>query len=184
MELNSRQILLLAAPLVVTYLTWSTVERGADLVRAVAATQAIAPAKRARPAAGSEGRDPFHPVGAGSEGLLAALEGDAKGESSQPQDEEEPPLTLNGTVISGRWRYAIINGVRVIEGQHYLGLRLDRIEADRVTLVASDGTPIELGLEIAKVQPPAKAEPAPAVPPAVTGALPPELLRLLGIPQG
>jgi hypothetical protein len=53
-----------------------------------------------------------------------------------------------------------------------------------VTLVASDGTPIELGLEIAKVPLPPKPEPTPVGPPAVTGAVPPELLKLLGIPQG
>jgi hypothetical protein len=182
MELNSRQILLLAAPLIVTYLTWSTVKGGADLVRAVAATQGMTHSKRMTPVTDATMRDPFNPVGAKLVGSL--LTGDAKAEPNGTGAAAEPELTLNGTVITGRWRYAIIDGVRVIEGQQYLGLKLERVEADRVTLVASDGTPIEVGLEIAKAPPPAKLEPTPAVPPAVSGAVPPELLKLLGIPQG
>ncbi len=185
MELNSRQLLLLAAPLTVTYLTWSTVQRGADLVRAVAATQTATTAKRVTPTGDGKVRDPFTPVGAGAGLLGAILEDGAKAKTSEKEESPKPMLTLHGTVITGRWRFAIINGERVVEGQRYLGLKVERIEADRVTLVASDGTPLELGLEVAKAEPPpAKVESAPVGLPAVSGVMPPDVLELLGIPKG
>jgi len=185
MELNSRQILLLAAPLIVTYLTWTTVERGADLVRAVAATQTVTTAKRVAQTGDGKVRDPFTPVGAGT-GLLGAILDDGGKEKADERGQSPAPmLTLHGTVITGRWRFAIINGDRVVEGQRYLGLKVERIEADRVTLVASDGTSLELGLEVAKAEPPpAKVETAPVGLPAVSGVMPPDVLELLGIPKG
>ncbi len=195
MELSSRQLVVLAAPLVVVYLTYSTVQRGANLMRAVAATQAATAAKKAAPAVDrgeEEVRNPFSPVGKGA-GVLNALLGNvaAAEEDLEPGTEEtgEPLLTLNGTVITSRWRFAIINGERVVEGQRFLGLKVDRIEPERVTLSNVEGETLELALEIAKVEGLEESTPGPTedqeggIAP-VNANTPPDILDLLGIPKG
>jgi len=45
-------------------------------------------------------------------------------------------LILNATYVSDQQRYAIINGVRLKEGQSYRNLVLKNIRHNRVTLIA------------------------------------------------
>jgi len=193
MELSSRQLIVLAAPLVVTYLTYSTVDRGANLVRAVSATQAAVSSKsRSTPRAGGvEARNPFSPVSAGAAGgILSAVLDQAVAagpeESAAADAGDGLLMTLNGTVIAPRWRFAIIDGQRVIEGQRYMGLKVEKIDAEMVTLSDLNGTPVELELQIAKVVAPAEEAVAGGGSGGfadVDGAAPPDILDLLGIPR-
>ncbi|RMD82106.1 MAG: hypothetical protein D6815_10025 [Candidatus Dadabacteria bacterium] len=153
MELNSRQLMTLALPLVVTYLTWTAVRGQQSLLQALMQTQrAVAHhVAEVTPTPETLARDPFAPLAedgteVGTEGLLGTL---LAGQQEASQEESEKPLRLDGTVIIGRRRLAIINGTRVVEGDRYLGLELVRVDADRVVLEGFDGHQLELYLEVA-----------------------------------
>ena len=194
MELSSRHILLLAAPLVVVYLTYSTMQRGITMARAVAATQAVMVGSRTMAnSSGDENmRNPFSPVGAGGF-VAAALRGHAEAKEGDADEEEAAPLlTLNGTAITSNWRFAIINGERIVEGQRYLGLRVEKIEPERVVLTDLDGIKTYLKLEIAKIVAPSDELASDAVDSLgggyglapVSPAAPMDILKMLGIPRG
>jgi hypothetical protein len=155
-ELDSRKILAVAAPLVVAYLTWSTVSAptsASSKPTAVATINAALAAKR--PEIGELSRNPYAPAAAGGiEGdTLAALSSD-DGEQS---DKSAAALKLDGTVVAARWRMAIINGERVFEGQPYRGLRVQDVTPSGVTLVAASGETRRLTLDIAPPAPLPKA---------------------------
>lgn len=194
MELSSRQIVALAAPLVVTYLTYATIERGSQMLKTVNAVKAATAAHRTTsgPAGAAATRDPFSPAPVGVEksvsALAAALLGQADSEQAQEavKKEAELPLRLDGTVITARWRFAILNGDRVVEGQVYNGLKVERIEAERIVL-SGGGETIDVNLEIARAVSPAPMPAATA--PGINGLSPlgpgaaPDILRALGIPR-
>ncbi len=203
MELNSRQLMTLALPAIVTYLTWAAVQGQSSLLQALAGTQKAVARHVVETTAGPEllPRDPFAPLAEdgtaiGTEGLLGTL----LAGQQETVDEEEKPLRLDGTVILGSRRLAIINGTRVAQGGNYLGLELIEVEVDRVRLRGFDGNVIDLYLEIAK------SDPKTAIPGSVPGRNPAngkgqesagakkeegkpsgsmnDLFRLLGLPKG
>src|SRR5262245_41710780 len=68
-------------------------------------------------------RNPFVPKrGSGGGEALAERSDAAKAEK------EDQPLRLDGTAIVGHVRFAIINGVRVPEGDYFRGMRLNKVE--------------------------------------------------------
>lgn len=157
MELNSRHIVALAAPVVVAYLTYTTVEKGAQVLRAATAlkAQSIASQKSRQQAESGEAavRDPFAPVAVveiatapeNPSGTRQAAAAPVVAAAAQKSD----PLRLDGTVITGRWRFAILNGSRVVEGQLFRGHRVERIEPERLVL-SRDGETVHVNLEIAR----------------------------------
>jgi len=149
MEVSSRQIVALGAPLIVTYLTWSAVGGEVALPQPTKSAAIVTTFASKRPQIGELARNPFAPTSENSEG--DALEG-INGESSDPQ-QARAPLKLDGTVVTGRWRMAIINGERVFEGQTYRGrLRLQKVTTNSVTLVSATGEAVQLQLDIAPPQ--------------------------------
>jgi len=180
--------------LVVTYLTYATIDRGSQMLKTVNAAKAATASQRA-PGGSADAattRDPFSPEALGvnksSSALAAALLGRADKEQAEQaaRKEAELPLRLDGTVITSRWRFAILNGDRVVEGQVYNGLTVERIEAERIVL-SSDGETIDVNLEIARA---VAAEPVPAATaPGIGGLSPlapgaaPDILQALGIPR-
>ncbi len=153
MELNSRQLMTLALPAIITYLTWAAVQGQSSLLQALGGTQKAVARHVVEVTPGPEAlsRDPFAPLAddgsaISTEGLLGTL---LAGQQEQTSDEEKP-LRLDGTVILGPHRLAIINGTRVAQGETYLGLELTEVGADRVRLKGFDGNVIDLYLEIAK----------------------------------
>jgi hypothetical protein len=143
----------LAAPLLLAYLTYSTVGAGTQLVNQFAQTAPSAVHKKAEADAAHSDtkRNPFDQA-ATSEmtELLAArlpglaVAGDAKKEEVQQE------LRLNGTVIMGGWRMAIINGQRLHEGDEYDGMRLAAIARDKVIFVDRAGRNVFVRLDVAK----------------------------------
>lgn len=163
MEISSRQIVALSAPVIVMYLTWSVVSgtpaRTAQLDAAASVSTAAA-AKR--PVVEKLSRDLFAEGAVSAAGSAAAAAPGRAGENH--------PLQLNGTVVAGKWRMAIIDGSRVFEGQRFRGFEVRSITRDGVTLVGPDAQVVRLSLDIA--QPPplaalAKTAPADAGKPAV-----------------
>jgi hypothetical protein len=150
MEVSSRQIIALAAPLVITYLTYSTVGGQLTTLRKLTANAAGSTSSLLRPEIAPLARNPFAPATDGPRidpGLLAAAE----------DGEEAPKLRLDGTVVAGRWRMAIINGQRVFEGQVVGMMRVQSVSTDAVTLLGPGGETVELTLDIAPAAPVAKA---------------------------
>jgi hypothetical protein len=164
MELNARQLIALAGPLVIGYLTWSAVSGGVAS-RPLATPNATSVASvTKRPQIGELTRDPF---ARDASSLLSALGAAAGGEEGEGDDTQ---LHLNGTVLAGRWRMAIINGTRVFEGQTFRGMQLTKVASDAVTLRGATGEDVRLALEIAPAAPLAKAPGAAAGPGAARTA--------------
>jgi hypothetical protein len=155
MEISSRQIVALGAPLIVTYLTWSAVSGEVAPAPAPKGTVISTASASKRPQIGALARNPFAPASQSSDGdSLAALDGEAS-----DTEQANAPLKLDGTVVTGRWRMAIINGERVFEGQSFRGrLRLEKVTTNSVTLVSAIGEPIQLYLDIARPVAPANAK--------------------------
>lgn len=169
MEINARQLITLAGPLIIGYLTWSAVSGGVAgrPLGAPGATGTVSLTKR--PEIVELERDLFV---RDASSLLDVLAG-ATGEEGEAED---AVLHLNGTVIAGRWRMAIINGSRVFEGQTFRGMQLTQVASDGVTLRMATGADMRLALEIAPAAPLAKAPGAAGLPPPgaahAAGALP------------
>ncbi len=154
MELDSRQMMTLALPAVITYLTWTAVQGQNALLQALSGTQqAVAHHITAvTPGPADLSRNPFAPTAedgssVGMEGLLGTL---LAGEQQATESEKDKPLKLDGTVLFGSYKVAIINGTRIEQGGTYLGLRMEKVGVDHVRLRGFDGSPIDLYLEIAK----------------------------------
>lgn len=147
MEADVKSFIGFLAPLAIAYMTWSSVTsnvaalKGAELKTINVGQLGTAPKL---PSAATELRDPFTPEGAVSAALAAAAASARNGAAKEDQ-----PLHLDGTVIAGKLRFAIINGVRVIEGDYFRGLRLEKVEVSRVTLKGGSKETV-LPLEVAK----------------------------------
>jgi hypothetical protein len=135
------------APLAIAYMTWSSVTSDVGTatppqLKAINVGQLASAPKL--PSTDQELRDPFTPEGAVSAALAATAAGKKAGDA-----EKDQPLHLDGTVIAGKLRFAVINGTRVIEGDFFRGLKLERVEPSRVVLTGGKHETI-LPLEIAK----------------------------------
>ena len=155
MEVSSRQIVALAAPVVVIYLTWSAVSgTSTPAAQTDPASSISTVAVSKRPVIAKLSRDVFSQEGYGVT---------AGGTMSAPgQPGANNGVHLNGTVVAGKWRMAIIDGTRVFEGQTFRGFQVKTVARDSVTLVNAEGQPTVLSLDIA--EPPALAALAKAKP--------------------
>jgi hypothetical protein len=161
-EADVKSFIGFVAPLAIAYMTWSSVtSEVAQLtppqLKVVNVGQI--PSAPKLPSAEQELRDPFTPEGAVSAALAATAAGKKGG-----NDEKNQPLHLDGTVIAGKLRFAVINGTRVIEGDFFRGLKLEKVEASRVVLTGGKQETV-LPLEIAKsdeIEIPAVSAPAAA----------------------
>ena len=147
MEADVKSFIGFVAPLAIAYMTWSSVtsevaQLAPPQLKVINVGQ-IATAPKL-PSAEKELRDPFTPEGAVSAALAATAGGKKSG-----NEEKDQPLHLDGTVIAGKLRFAVINGTRVIEGDFFRGLKLERVEASRVVLTGGKQETV-LPLEIAK----------------------------------
>ena len=148
MEADARTLIGLVGPLAVAYMTYSSVSATvagpttAD-VKSVSFSQLAPPPKL--PSAEAKLRNPFVP--ARGTGAAAPLE-DAEG-SADPEKNHDP-LRLDGTAMIGKIRFAIINGVRVTEGDYFRGMRLTKVDATQITLTSGDGADQTVPLAIAK----------------------------------
>ena len=146
MELDAKTVATFLAPLAIAYMTWSSVTstvastKDTGLKPINVGQLATAPKM---PSAEAELRDPFIPEGALSAGLAPG----SAAKTTEAKDNE--PLHLDGTVLAGKLRFAVINGTRVMEGDFFRGLKLDKVEASRVVLSGGKQETI-LPLEIAK----------------------------------
>jgi hypothetical protein len=133
------------APLAIVYLTWASITTEiatsrAPAFKSVNVGQLTGAPKL--PSAERELRDPFTP-----EGTVSAALASPGGKSGTPN--EDLPLHLDGTVLAGKLRFAIISGTRVMEGDYIRGLRLVKVETNRVVLSGGKGDTV-LPLEIVK----------------------------------
>lgn len=147
MEADARTLLTFLGPIAVAYMTYSSVTgvappSTANESKGVAFSQLVAAPKL--PSAETRLRDPFVPAGGTVSAEHVATEG-----KTDP-DKSDEPLRLDGTAMMGRIRFAIINGIRVTEGDYFRGMRLTKVDATQVTLAAGDGPPEVLPLAIAK----------------------------------
>jgi len=146
MDVNSRQVVALAAPLMVGYLTWSAVSgTSSPPARPEPASSISTVGLSKRPVVPKLTRDVF------SEDANAAFGGGAM--AAPGQAGANNAVHLNGTVVAGKWRMAIIDGTRVFEGQTYRGLLVKTVARDSVTLVNGEGKIIRLSLDIAEPPP-------------------------------
>lgn len=200
----------LGLPLLLGYLTWSTVDTGVGGLGGLPAPPASIQYKVRDGGAPSEvpKRDPFsQDVQETVAGLLAGpaaavLGGGAA--ATQPGS-TEPQMKLTGTAVMGKLRLAFIDGLRLREGDHYNGRTISVIAADRVILTDAHGLNLVLLLDVAtsdeveaataakKAVPPngaQKAAQAPEQPPLQKGIAAltstgsqADILRMLGIPE-
>ena len=169
MEVSSRQIIALAAPLVITYLTYSTVGGQLQTLRKLTSSASAGSSSALkRPEIAPLSRNPFAPTAALPTLDPSALLADGE------EGEEAPKLRLDGTAVAGRWRMAIINGQRVFEGQTVGMMRVQTVSTDGVTLLGPGGETVALTLDIAPAPPLAKGGAAPPGAPAAAVAGAPE----------
>jgi hypothetical protein len=136
------------APFAIIYMTWAAVTGEVASLRG----PALKPVNVGQlgsvpklPSAETELRDPFTPEGAlGTSAFTSATTG-----SKNAADNETRPLRLDGTVIAGTLRFAIISGERVMEGDYIRGLKLEKVETSRVVLTGGSKETV-LPLQIAK----------------------------------
>ena len=145
MEADARTLLTLVGPLAIMYMTYSSVQSTAVAgntanLKSIPLGPIAAPPKL--PSSEAKLRNPFVPRQGSSHGRV---EEDAKADP----EKSDQPLHLDGTAMMGKTRFAIINGIRVIEGDYFRGLRLTAVAPTQVTLVG-EGQEIVLPLEIAK----------------------------------
>jgi hypothetical protein len=129
---DARAYLGFLAPIVIVYMTYSSISAAMPPVRgveskSVSVSQTPMPKL---PSAERELRNPFVPEGAAQ--ALAAAAGAKAGAK-----EREEAMRLDGTVLAGKLRFAIINGTRVMEGDYFRGLKLTVVETSQVRF--SDG---------------------------------------------
>ncbi|NJN40148.1 MAG: general secretion pathway protein GspB [Gammaproteobacteria bacterium] len=102
--------------------------------------QAQVNAAPALPSASGELRNPF--VADGHDGYSFENPGGGKGDAEANEE-----LRLDGTVLAGSLRFAIINGTRVMEGDFFRGLKLEKVEMSQVRLVGGkQETVLPLGI--------------------------------------
>ena len=148
MEADARTLIALVGPLAVAYMTYSSVSATAPGstttdAKGVSFSQ-LAPAPKL-PSAEHKLRNPFVPArGTGAAAPLVDAE-----DSADPEKNNDP-LRLDGTAMIGKIRFAIINGMRVTEGDYFRGMRLTKVEATQITLTSGEGADQIVPLTIAK----------------------------------
>ena len=147
MEADARTLLTFVGPLAIMYMTYSSISgtavaaKSANLKPVSIGQIGVGPKL---PSADVELRNPFVPK-SGSGGGEPLAEG---AKESDPEKSKEP-LRLDGTAIVGAIRFAILNGVRVPEGDYFRGMRLTKVEATQVTLTG-ESEQVVLPLEISR----------------------------------
>jgi hypothetical protein len=143
----------LAAPLLLAYLTYTSVGSSAQLVTQM--TQ-VAPTSTHKKASGDEvrpekRRNPFdQDFGNDMTDLLAGPLSEGMKQGKASTEKEAEPLRLNGTVLMGSWKMAIINGRRLHEGDQYEEMRLAVIAQDKVIFIDRLGQNVSVQLDVAK----------------------------------
>jgi hypothetical protein len=132
-------------PLAIAYMTYSAIS--ADVVAGrklemKPISQAQVSTAPALPSAAGELRNPF--VADGHTGYSFENPLGGKGDA-----EDNAELRLDGTVLAGSLRFAIINGTRVMEGDFFRGLKLEKVEMSQIRLIGGKQE-ITLPLAIAK----------------------------------
>lgn len=127
------------APLAIVYFTYSAITAevlGVSRANIRPISTSAAPSMPKLPSAERALRDPFVPEGMVGEMVAAAAAGG-----------KEEELRLEGTVVAGNLRFAILNGTRVMEGDFFRGMQLAKVEASRVRLVGGkEETVVPLGI--------------------------------------
>lgn len=127
------------APLAIVYFTYSAITAevlGVSKTSIRPISSSAAPSMPQLPSAERDLRDPFVPEGMVAEILAAASAGG-----------KEKELRLEGTVVAGNLRFAILNGTRVMEGDFFRGMRLAKVETSQVRLVGGkEETIVPLGI--------------------------------------
>ena len=138
------------APFAIVYFTYSAITAevlgvGKANIRPISTS--AAPSMPKLPSAERALRDPFVPEGIVGEMVAAAAAGG-----------KEEELRLEGTVVAGNMRFAILNGTRVMEGDFFRGLQLAKVEANRVRLVGGkEETVVPLGIATSDMIKPAES---------------------------
>jgi hypothetical protein len=143
----------LAAPLLLAYLTYSTVGAGTGLIGQMAPVMPAPVHKKheVESVLDDSKRNPFDQAATEDvTDLLAARLPGLSVAGGDKKDEAEQELRLNGTVIMGKWRMAIINGKRLNEGDEYDGMRLAAIARDKVIFVDRAGRNVFVRLDVAR----------------------------------
>lgn len=144
MEADAKTFAGFAAPLAIVYMTYAAISadvvtgRKIEMKPIPQAQVSVAPAL---PSASGELRNPF--VAAGHDGYAFENPGGKGG------GDANEALRLDGTVLAGSLRFAIINGTRVMEGDFFRGLKLEKVEMSQVRLVGGKQE-VVLPLGIAK----------------------------------
>jgi hypothetical protein len=147
----------LGLPLLLGYLTWSTIDTGAGGLGMLTAPPASVQYRVRDGGAPLEvsSRDPFsQEVQEKVAGLLsgpasAVLGSAAVGDPTKKSKEDKDEMRLMGTAIMGKLRLAIIDGKRLREGDRYRGLWVAVIAAERVILTDAQGRNLILKLDVA-----------------------------------
>lgn len=210
--LTPSRMMSLGLPLLLGYLTWSTVDTGVGGLGTIAQVPTAIHYKVRDGGAPTDvsPRDPFSQeaqevvadilAGPASAVLGPAAVEHEESDSTVKQDQ----MKLMGTAIMGKLRIAIVDGVRLREGERYRGLQVAVITAERVIFTDSQGRNLTLMLDIATSEEigvalaqSMRADPAKPKAPPIT-ARPPlqrglaalsgtgsqtEILRMLGIPE-
>lgn len=141
MDADVKRFVGLLAPLAIAYMTYSAVTAevfGVSRADIRPISSSPPPAMPKLPSTERELRDPFVPEGSVAQILAAAASGKA---------EKEEELRLEGTVVAGSLRFAIINGTRVMEGDFFRGMKLAKVETSQVRLVGGkQETIVPLGI--------------------------------------
>jgi hypothetical protein len=146
MDADAKTFVGFAAPLLIVYMTYASISaevaggRSTDLKPISQVQISVIPPL---PSKEGEVRNPFVPDGHSDYAFVAGGSG-AKGDG-----EDNSELRLDGTVLAGNMRFAIINGVRVMEGDFFRGLKLEKVEVSQVRMTGGKQERI-LPLSIAK----------------------------------
>jgi len=128
------------APLAIVYMTYAAISAevlGVSRAEIRSISTTTAPPMPKLPSAERELRNPFVPEGVVAQILAGAGAG----------GEKEEELRLEGTVVAGNLRFAILNGTRVMEGDFFRGMKLAKVETSRVRLVGGkEETIVPLGV--------------------------------------
>ncbi len=212
--LTPSRMMSLGLPLLLAYLTWSTIDSSTGMLAGMSAPPTAVQHKSRDGGAPTDvsDRDPFAPkiedaVAAILAGPAAAIMGEdvaggLTGGNSKKKDDDK--MKLVGTAIMGRLRLALIDDVRLRQGERYKGLTVTAIAADRVILTDAWGKNTILALDVAisdeidlklatqdgkataKAGVPTPAEKPPlqrGIAALTQGGSQTDILRMLGIPE-
>lgn len=139
MDGDVKKLVGFVAPLAIVYFTYSAITAevlGVSRANIRPISTSAAPSMPKLPSAERTLRDPFVPEGMVGEMVAAAAAGG-----------KEEELRLEGTVVAGNLRFAILNGTRVMEGDFFRGMKLAKVETSHVRLVGGkEETIVPLGI--------------------------------------